>query len=227
METKMAKGTPIKPVGKARGPQAWQNLMQAKDLPKVALVYEVRATDGSGQPVAVTYKGSTDPTGMIYIGEQGDGVIRVNDLLTGFQTLGKKDPHGAPTKFFKEGLDKQYPVDQLEIRVTLVDQSSSSASDLDGLFDRPAEKGKPSDAKASARLNERGLIRKFQQTYNRLPPLNKQQGYHTRKLPLAPSPGEAEPDGDDLVQMEPVTDDQLQKAKVDHKATKRKLGKKT
>lgn len=220
----MAKGKPIPPVGKSRGAGPWQKLIQVKSLPTDALVYEVRATDGSGNAVPVTYQGKTDPTGMIYIGELDD-TKRVNDLLKGFQTFGKTDPHGAPTKFYDEGLDKLYPVDQLEIRVTLVDQSKPADSDLSGLFDKPGEKGKPSDAKVAARVNERGAIFKFEQQVKRLPPLNKKKGYHTKSPPLAKTGGEIEPFGDDPVEMAPVSDDQLQKAKAEFEALKKKLGK--
>lgn len=220
----MAKGDPIKPVGKARGPGPWQNLLKTQSLPTQGLVYEVRATDGKGNPVPVDYKGIIDDTGMIYIGELDD-TGRVNDLLKGFQTFGKDDPHGAATKFFAEGLDKLYPVDQLEIRVTLVDQSTPAPkSALSGMFDKPPEKGKPSDAKVAARTIERSKLSSFKYTVKRHPPLNKKGGYHTKKPPLTKSAGEIDPVGDDPVEMDAMSDEQKQKAWDDHEARKKQGG---
>jgi hypothetical protein len=221
----MAKGKPISSVGRGPVPGPWTNLLKTKSLPTEGLVYEVRATDGNGNAVPVTYAGITDLTGMIYIGELAD-TPRVNDLLKGFQTHGKDDPHGAATKFFKEGLDTQYPVDQLEIRVTPVDQSAPAPkSKYSGLFDKPVEKGKPSDAKVAARVNERGLLHAFEYTHKRLPPLNKKRGYHTKKPPLAPSAGEVDPVDDDLVEMDAMSDEQKQKARDDHEVRKKQAGK--
>lgn len=220
---KTKKTNKITPAGKARGPGHWQFLMKTQCLPTDALVYEVRAADGKGQAVTVSYNGVHDPSGMMYIGELAD-TDRVNDLLKGFHNGGKPDPHGAATKYFKEGLDKIYPVDQLEIRVTLVDQSAPADSRFSGLFDKPAEQGKPPAGKVAARVNERGLLLRFEQQYKRLPPLNKKKGYHTKAQPLAQSPGEHEVDGVEPVHMEPISDDQLQKAKAGSRAIRKSRG---
>lgn len=176
----------IKPVGETHD-QPWQNVMAITAFPMQALVYEVRATDGHGNPVVVDYEGKPDPEGTLYIGEQTDDVLRFKNLIEGFQL--KKGNHDAPMKYFKEGWDKKHPLATLEAKVTLMARPSLSGKNYtraDGTSTTNAPKHTATDGKVKGTSEECRRLNAKEHKIGRIPPLNRKRGGRIKKEPLMP-----------------------------------------
>jgi hypothetical protein len=169
--------------------QPWQKVTTITKFPTQALVYEVRATDGNGNPVDVEDDGKIDPAGTMYVGEQTDDVKRFENLIRGFQTGGKHLGHDAPKKYFRDGWDKKYPLANLEARVTLMARPSvagKSYTRADGTVATGAPKYTATDGKVAATAEECRRLNAKEYKIGRLPPLNSKGGGRIKKAPLPP-----------------------------------------
>jgi hypothetical protein len=176
----------IKSVGNTHD-QPWQKVTATTNFPMQALVYEVRATDGNGNPVDVEDDGKVDREGTMYIGEQGDGVERFKNLIIGFQSNGTQGNHDAPKKYFNESWDKKYPLANLEAHVTLMVRPSiagKSFTRADGTIATAAPKHTATDGKVMATKEERRRLKTKKHKIGRVPPLNGRGGGHVKKAAL-------------------------------------------
>lgn len=175
--------------------QPWQKVTEITMFPTQALVYEVRATDGNGNPVDVEDDGKVDPDGTMYIGEQTDDVKRFENLIRGFQTGGKHPGHDAPKKYFRDGWDKKYPLANLEARVTLMARpavAGKSYTRADGTMTTEAPKNTATDGKVAATAEECRRLNAKEYKIGRLPPLNSKGGGRIKKAAIPaidPTPG--------------------------------------
>lgn len=175
--------------------QPWQKVTSIKTFPTQALVYEVRATDGNGNPVNIEVDGKSDSEGTMYIGEQADDQKRFENLVRGFQSCEKHSAHGAPMKYFRDGWDKTYPLAGLEARVILMARPSvagKSYTRVDGTLTKEAPRYMATDGKVAAMAEERRRLKAKECKIGRLPPLNSKRGGRVKKAPIPaidPTPG--------------------------------------
>jgi hypothetical protein len=184
----------IEPIGETHQ-GTWQRVTTITAFPTQALVYEVRATDGNGNPVDVVDDGKVDHEGTMYIGEQTDDVKRFENLIRGFQSGGKHLGHDAPMKYFRDGWDKKYPLADLEACVTLMVRQSAAGKSFtrsDGTAATEAPTYTATDGKVAATAEECRRLNAKEHKIGRLPPLNSKGGGRIKKAALPaidPTPG--------------------------------------
>ena len=173
----------IKPVGKAI--RAWMDSVKPQDderHPDGQIIYRVQAYH-DGKPVPIKRLGGIDNDGILYIGETDISHrrrSRYRVLVNSFKNTKRKRKHGAAAKYFNDGHDKTWPIDELRVSYKAITRTSKPT-----VFTAP-------DGKTPATTAEYSAIRQYEVRFGELPPLNSIRGKKDRAQPTpAKSPESA------------------------------------